>query len=70
MKTIELEQGSNEWLSWRRTVITATDCSCIMGNNPWTTEYKCWQRKLELIPEQTSNYAMERGKRLEPVSVS
>jgi putative phage-type endonuclease len=66
MKIINLEQGSQEWLSWRKTVITATDCSCIMGNNPWTTENKCWQRKLGLIPEQKSNEAMERGKRLEP----
>ena len=66
MKIINLEQGSKEWLSWRKTVITATDCSCIMGSNPWTTAYKCWQRKLGLIPEQESNEAMERGKRLEP----
>jgi putative phage-type endonuclease len=66
MKTIELEQGSPEWLSWRKTVITATDASVIMGNNPWTTPYQCWQRKLGVIPEQVSNDAMERGKRLEP----
>ena len=66
MKIIELEQGSQEWLSWRKTVITATDASIIMGNNPWTTPYKCWQRKLGLIEEQKSNEAMERGKRLEP----
>ncbi len=66
MKIIELEQGSQEWLTWRKSVITATDCSCIMGNNPWTTAYKCWQRKLGLIDEVKSNNAMERGKRLEP----
>lgn len=66
MKIIELEQGSPEWLSWRRTVITATDASIIMGNNPWDTPYSCWQRKLGLIPEKESNEAMERGKRLEP----
>src|ERR1700743_3251665 len=66
MKVIELEQGSQEWLSWRKTVITATDCSSIMGNNPWTTAYKCWQRKVGLIEENKSNEAMERGKRLEP----
>lgn len=66
MKIIQLEQGSPEWLSWRKTVITATDCSCIMGNNPWTTAYQCWQRKLGLVEELKSNEAMERGKRLEP----
>lgn len=66
MKIINLEQGSQEWLSWRRTVITATDASIILGNNPWSTPYQCWQRKLGLIEEQKSNEAMDRGKRLEP----
>lgn len=66
MKIINVEQGSKEWLSWRKTVITATDCSAIMGNNPWVTPYKCWQRKLGLIEEQKANEAMERGSRLEP----
>jgi len=66
MKEIKVEQGTDEWLSWRKTVITATDASVIMGNNPWTTPYKCWQRKLGLVEEQKSNDAMERGKRLEP----
>jgi putative phage-type endonuclease len=66
MKIIELEQGSPEWLSWRKTVITATDASIIMGSNPWDTPYTCWQRKLGLIEEKVTNDAMERGKRLEP----
>ena len=66
MKIIELEQGSQEWLSWRKTVITATDASIILGNNPWDTPYRCWQKKLGLIEEKKSNEAMERGKRLEP----
>jgi putative phage-type endonuclease len=68
MKIINLEQGTPEWLSWRKTVITATDCSCIMGNNPWTTAYQCWQKKLGLIEETKSSPAMERGKRLEPIA--
>jgi putative phage-type endonuclease len=66
MKIIKLEQGSPEWLAWRKTVITATDASIIMGNNPWDTLYTCWQRKLGFIEEKKSNEAMERGKRLEP----
>jgi putative phage-type endonuclease len=65
-KEVKLEQGSPEWLSWRKTVITATDASVIMENNPWVTPYRCWQRKLGLIGEKAPNEAMERGKRLEP----
>ena len=68
MKIIELEQGTQEWLSWRKTVITATDCPAILGSSPWMTEYQCWQRKLGLIEEQKTNDAMERGKRLEPLA--
>lgn len=66
MRKIPVEQGSPEWLSWRKTVITATDCPAILGSSPWSTAYKCWQRKLGLIEEQPTNYAMERGKGLEP----
>jgi putative phage-type endonuclease len=67
MKIINLEQGTQEWLSWRKTVITATDCPAILGSSPWSTAYKVWQRKLGLIEEQKTNDAMERGKRLEPI---
>lgn len=66
MKIIPLEQGTQEWLSWRKTVITATDCPAILGSSPWSTPYKCWQRKLDLSEEQKTTEAMERGKRLEP----
>lgn len=67
MKVIDLEQRSEEWLSWRKTVITATDCPAILGSSPWSTAYKCWQKKLGLVPEQPTNDAMERGKKLEPI---
>lgn len=68
MKIIDVEQGSNLWLSWRKTVITATDCPSILGSSPWSSAYKCWQRKLGLIEEQKGNESMERGKRLEPIA--
>lgn len=66
MKIINVKQGTPEWLAWRKTVITATDCPAILGSSPWSTAYKAWQRKLDLIPEQESNEAMDRGNRLEP----
>ena len=66
MRIMNLEQGSEAWLSWRKTVITATDASIILGHNPWETPYTCWKRKLGLIEDKKSNEAMERGKQLEP----
>lgn len=68
MKFIDVEQGSEEWLKWRKTVITGTDCPAIMESSLWMTPYKCWQRKLGLVEDEVTNAAMERGKRLEPVA--
>ena len=68
MKIINFDQGSKEWLSWRKTVITATDCPAILGSSPWVSEYQCWQKKLGLVEEKPINEAMERGMRLEPIA--
>lgn len=68
MKKVNVDQGSKEWLDWRRTVITGTDCPSIMGTSKYQTAYKCWQRKLGLVEEQYCNAAMARGKKLEPVA--
>lgn len=68
MRIINFEQGSSEWLNWRKTVITATDCASIMGSAFSKTEYKCWQLKLGIIEDDPVNEAMERGMRLEPVA--
>ncbi len=68
MKLIDVQQGSSEWLSWRKTVITATDCPAILGSSPWVTAYQCWQRKLGMLPEQEVNASMERGRLLEPIA--
>jgi putative phage-type endonuclease len=68
MKIINVEQGSKEWLEWRKSVITATDCPAIMGSSPWKTQYKCWQLKKGLIEEDKPNKAMEEGIRREPES--
>lgn len=68
MKRIEIDQGSDAWKLWRRTVLTATDASVILGVNPWVTPFKLWQRKLGLSDEQISSAAMERGSKLEPIA--
>lgn len=66
LKIIKHEQGSKEWLQWRRSLLTATDASVVLDKSPYCTPYELWQRKLCLIPEQKSNSAMARGSRLEP----
>lgn len=58
-------QGSDEWLSWRRTKICASDLPIILGDSKWCTPHKLWRRKLGMEPEEQENHHMRRGKELE-----
>ena len=66
MKIIQLEQGSSEWLHWRKNKITGTSASVIMGNNPWKNTRQLWDELLGFTPPQEKNAAMQRGNDLEP----
>ena len=68
MRIVNFEQGSEEWLKWRRSLLTATDAAMLLGLSPYVTPYKGWQRKLGLAEEQKTNAAMERGHRDEPIA--
>lgn len=68
MKIIQLEQGSKEWLDFRKSHITGTDCSAILGKNPWTSPKKIWKQKLGLIEPDKVNKAMEHGTFHEPIA--
>lgn len=56
-----MEQGTPEWLEFRRTRIGASDAPIIMGESPWCTPHQLWERKLGLTDEQEVTYAMQRG---------
>lgn len=68
MKIIEIEQNTPEWLSFRSDKIGASDAPIIMQDSPWCTPYKLWERKMGFDSEQTENFAMSEGKRLEPIA--
>lgn len=68
MRKIELEQGSPEWLQWRKGLLTATDAPMLMGVSPYVTPYKGWQRKVGLADEQSTTAAMLRGREDEPIA--
>lgn len=68
MRKVEFEQGSPEWLQWRRGLLTATDAPMLMGASPYVTLYKGWQRKVGQIPEQQETEPMRRGKKDEPIA--
>lgn len=68
MKILALNQGSEEWKEWRKTVITGTDAPVILGHSKYCTPYLLWQRKVGEAPEQVVNSAMLRGQKDEPIA--
>jgi len=60
-------QGSPEWLEWRKTKVTASELPIILGISKWATAYSLWQQKLGFTGGVKDNYAMKRGRDLEPM---
>lgn len=65
---VRLEQGSQEWLDFRKTKITATDACVIMGASPWKTKAKLYLEKTSELPPEEPNERMRRGNELEPIA--
>lgn len=61
----DMVQGSPEWLALRKTKITATDASVIMGINPWKTKTQLYNEKISNDPPFPPNERMKRGLHLE-----
>ncbi len=64
---IESIQGSPEWLALRKEKITASDCSSIMGCNPYKSIHQLFEEKIGLF-EVVENDAMRRGTEMEPLA--
>lgn len=63
---LDVEQGSDEWLSIRKEKISATDVAAILGVSPWVTPLQLWKRKLGFESQQQQTQAMRYGSELEP----
>ncbi len=61
----DLEQGSSDWLAWRRGVIGASDAATILGENPWASSQRLLEEKLGLHRPFRGNAATREGQRLE-----
>lgn len=68
MRILNHNQGSDEWLNWRKTLLTATDAAMLLGESPYVTPYQGWQRKLDLLPPQQITPPMMRGHHDEPIA--
>lgn len=56
-----IKQGSDAWLELRKTKVTATDASVVMGLNPWKDIVTLYEQKLDLRPPEVVNAAMQKG---------
>ncbi len=68
IESIELIQGTPEWLALRKTKVTATDAVIIMGLSPWKTRTQLYHDKLSSEPPMAPTARMQRGVDLEPVA--
>lgn len=67
MKIIQLTQGSQAWLDYRRTMRNASETAAVLGVSPWCTPYQLWLLKTGRA-ENPTNVAMQRGTDLEPAA--
>jgi putative phage-type endonuclease len=65
---LDITQGTEEWKALRKTKITGTDASIILGLNPYKSEDKLLRQKLNLDIEDEVNEAMAIGQQLEPIA--
>lgn len=61
---VELQQGSDEWLAFRKNHLGSSDAAALMGVSPWLSPYKLWLEKqgLYTVP---MNPAMQHGVNME-----
>ena len=63
---VNLQQGTTEWLEWRRNGVGASDAPAIMGENPWKSSAQLLSEKIGIAKNFEGNAAMARGTALEP----
>jgi len=68
MKVINLEQGSTQWLNWRKSKVTASKIGAIMGTSPYQTPNDVYEEMIGDSLGQPPNFAMQRGLALEPIA--
>lgn len=70
MKIISFSAGQQgeEWLSWRKNGVGASDISVIMGSNPYKTPLQLWETKCGYRSEDRMNPAMEHGIKTENIA--
>lgn len=61
-----MEQGSKDWLEWRRQGLGGSDAPIVMGVSPWKTRFQLWEEKLGLSESEPMNQGQSLGHLWEP----
>ena len=64
---IQLTQGSQAWLDYRRTMRNASETAAVLGESPFCTPYQLWLQKTGRSVVATTA-AMQHGTDMEPVA--
>lgn len=65
---MNIAQDSQEWHDWRSKGLGASDAPVVMFVSPWKTLEELWVEKVTGKSLVKENYAMKRGKDLEPIA--
>lgn len=68
MRLVNVVQGTESWLRFRRSHISASDASSILQCNPYKSILELYEEKVFGF-EQDENHFMARGKELEPLAL-
>lgn len=60
-----MQQGTPEWLEWRKQGIGASEIAAILGLSPYMTPYEVWLDKTGRGRAFVGNFATQRGNELE-----
>ncbi len=65
MKIVDLTQGDDAWLAWRKGGITATDAAILLDRSPYKTRWRLWAEKSGFAREVdlSLNPLVRRGER-------
>lgn len=57
-----------DWHEWRSHGLGSSDAPIVLGVSPWSTPYELWEQKTKRVKKDFSNWATDRGNKLEPVA--
>jgi putative phage-type endonuclease len=58
-----------EWLTWRKDLLTASDIAAIAGKDPYRSPLRIYNEKRGMVPPQAESEPMKRGRWLEAAAI-